>query len=275
MRLDVARQKLALHWSRKVMTRFTRDAAPQSQPLTLMVPLAPKDVDRARISVPLMQARIAHPIARTVIVAPESARIATLCAELGVDLVDEAAPLADLLGAALPETRGWLKQQFLKLNACRMLGTGHVVVMDADTYPLRPTAFTDGARHILYRGDPNKEPFRAFTEALLGPSTRQPPNFVAHCMLFHGPWLEELFTAIEARHDAPWAEAMLALTREPANGMMSEYDIYGCFLARTRPDAFLQPYYAGIKAPPAEFRGETPLPGWKRRFRFLSNHERG
>ncbi|MFK7943260.1 MAG: DUF6492 family protein [Paracoccaceae bacterium] len=268
-------QKLTLHWSRKVLTRFTRDASAQDLPLTLMVPLAPKDVARARMSIPLMQERIAHPVERTVVVAPDHAEIRTLCAELGLEFVGETEQLEALLGSDYELTRGWLRQQFLKLNACRWLDAEHVLVIDSDTYPLRPTAFTDGARHILYRGDPNKEPFRKFTQTLLGHLSAQPPNFVAHCMLFHRPWVDELFAEIEARHDTSWAKAMFTLTQNPANGMMSEYDIYGCFLAQTRPDAFTQTYYAGIKAPSVEFLAERPLPAWKHRFRFLSNHERG
>ena len=273
--LTTARQKLGLHWARKILTRFTRDSVQQNLALTLMVPLAPKDISRARISIPRMQAQIAHPILRTVIVAPTSPEIAELARDLEADLIEEEVPLRNLLGDALPDTRGWLRQQFLKLAACRLLEAENVLVMDSDTYPLRPTGFTMGTRHVLYRGDPNKEPFRAFTEALLGHSAIQPRNFIAHCMLFHRPWMEELFTEIEARHAVPWAQALHNLTRDPANGMMSEYDIYGCFLARTRPEAFVQPYYAGIKAPGPEFLGERPLPPWKRRFRFLSNHERG
>lgn len=270
-----ARQKLGLHWSRKIMTRFTRDSTPQSLPVTLLVPLAPKDVARARVSIPLMQQRICHPISRTVVIAPDHVEIRQLARDLDVEFFDETEQLAGLLGSDYELTRGWLRQQFLKLNACRWLEADQVLVMDSDTYPLRPTAFTDGARHILYRGDPNREPFRAFTEALLGRASVHPPNFIAHCMLFHRVWLEELFQTIEARHGAPWARAILALSRDPANGMVSEYDIYGCHLARTRPDAFIQPYYAGIKAPGPVFLGQEPLPSWMRRFRFLSNHERG
>ena len=269
-----ARQKLGLHWSRKILTRFTRDAEPQSLPVTLMVPLAPKDIDRARVSIPLMLERIAHPIERCVIIAPDRAELRALAADLGLSFFDETEQLRELLGSDYELTRGWLRQQFLKLNACRALDAEHVLVMDSDTYPLRPTVFTNGERHVLYRGDPNKEPFREFTEALLGPTT-QPPNFIAHCMLFHRPWLEELFAEIEARHGAPWAQAMFHLTQDPANGMMSEYDIYGCYLARTRPGAFRQPYYAGIKASSPVFLGARALPGWMRRFRLLSNHERG
>ena len=270
-----ARQKLGLHWSRKVLSRFTRDAKPQDLPVTLVVPLAPKDVERARVSIPLMQSRIAHPIQGVTIVAPRDPKVAALCQDLNIRLIDEAEPLTEMLGDRFPNTSGWHKQQFLKLSAPRFLSADNVVVMDADTYPIRPTAFTDGKRTILYRGDPNREPFRLFTDNLIGPSPTRPANFVAHCMLFYGPWLEELFTLIETRHQRPWADAMLDLAQNPANGAMSEYDIYGCFVTRTRPEAIVRPYYAGIKVPPAEFLGERPLAPWKRRFRFVSNHERG
>lgn len=274
MELRKARQKLALHWRRRVLSRFVRDDAPQDTPLALMIPVAPKDLDRARVSIPLIRARVAHPVTRTVIVAPEDPGLRRLGEEIGAEFLPEEAPLAAMLGDALPTTHGWIKQQFLKLGGPGLLGEENVLVMDADTYPLRPVAFTDGPRHVLYCGDPNRERFRDFTTALLGPHPAQPANFIAHCMLFHGPWLDEMLAGIEARHGVPWPQAILRLVADRSVGRMSEYDLYGCFLARTRPDRIARPYYAGIKVSPPEFRGERPLPAWKRRFRFVSNHER-
>lgn len=269
-----AHHKLALHWGRRVLSHLVRDAVPSDLPVALMIPVAPKDVVRARHAIPLIQQRIAHPISRTVIVAPDHPDLRQVAADLGVEFLLESDPLGDLLGDALPDTPGVIRQQMLKLASPRFLGHRDVLVMDSDTYPLRPMAFTHGGRHILYRGDNNREPFPTFTDALLGPHPSRPPNFIAHSMLFHGPWLEQLFETIEARHAMPWQHAILKLLEDPSNGVMSEYDIYGTFLHRTRPEAFVQPYYAGIKAPLSEFLGQRPLPPWKARFRLLSNHQR-
>lgn len=278
MRLSVARQKLALHWNRKVVSRFTRDDDGSDHPVALMVPVAPKDCARAARSIPLMQERIRHPLERVAIVAPATPETRDLATTLGIDLIDEAAPLADLLGDRAASTSGWIKQQFLKLNCPKILGREDVVTMDSDTYPLRPVTFCDpDGRLILYNGDPNQAPFHRFTKAALGRLPQRPSNFVAHCMLFHGPFLSALHTEIEARHGKPWTEALLDLVAQPSAkvGSMSEFDLYGQFVTKTFPTRSTQRWYANIKVTSDEFSGATPLPAWKRRFRFVSNHQRG
>ena len=96
-------------------------------------------------------------------------------------------------------------------------------------------------------------------------------------MLFHGPFLHALHTEIEARHGKPWTEALLDLLDRPVAeiGSMSEFDLYGQFVSKTFPTRVTQRYYANIKVTADEFSGAVPLPGWKRRFRFVSNHQRG
>ena len=278
MRLNVARQKLTLHWNRKLVSRFTRDDAPSDHEVGLMVPVAPKDCARAAVSIPLMRERIAHPLQRVAIVAPDFPETRELAAGLGIDFIDEAEPLTNLLGNRAGGASGWIKQQFLKLNSPAILGCEDVIVMDSDTYPLRPTVFCDpDGRLILYNGDANQAPFHRFTQAALGDLSARPANFVAHCMLFHGPFLHALHTEIEVRHDKPWTDALLDLLDQSATvvGSMSEFDLYGQFVSRTFPTRTTQRYYANIKVTPDEFSGAAPLPGWKQRFRFVSNHQRG
>ena len=98
MRLNVARQKLALHWNRRVVSRFMKDDAPSDLPIALMVPVAPKDCARAARSIPLMRERIVHPLERVAIIAPVTEATRDLCSALGVELIDETEPLAGLLG---------------------------------------------------------------------------------------------------------------------------------------------------------------------------------
>lgn len=270
-----ARDKLALHWGRRVLSRFVRPDPAHPRPVAVMIPLAPKDAARARISIPLTLSRIAHPVARAAVVAPESEALRALAGELGVDFIEENAPLAAHLGAgAVAGMKGWHKQQFLKLLAPEVMGHDHVVTMDSDTYPLFPTAYlTPDERLILLRGDRNRAPFHAFTEAMIGPCPGGATSYVAHTMLFRAGDLAGLRAAIETRCDAPWIEATLAaLARLPA-GSMSEFDLLGHWLMRDAPQRVSARYYSGIKVSPAQFAGDAPLPAWKRRFRFVSNHQ--
>ena len=276
--MSMIRQKLALHWGRKVLSRFVRDDVMQPRSVAVMMPLAPKDLARARVSIPKVQAMLMHPIASFQVVSPACSEIADLCAELGVTHVEETAPLVHIMGeAGCAGASGWIRQQMLKLGAPEVTGHDGVVTMDADTYPIRPTAFTHGAQTILYRGDRNAEPFHRFTEALIGPCPSAHVSFVAHCMLFEADPLGALRAAIEDRHQVPWADAIAATLAQPEAevGRLSEFDLYGHFMLRARPDTVTTRYYANIKAPPEEFRGERPLAAFRQRFRFISNHQRG
>ena len=270
---------LKLEYHRKVTSRFTKDDRPHPSPVTVMMPLAPKDLDRARITLAALREQLVHPIARMVLIGPDDPRIQALADELGIEAMDETAALAPhMRPETLASMRGYFRQQFLKLLGNRILGAEFIVTMDADTRPIRPTAFiaSDG-RQILYRGDRNSIPYNRFTEALIGPVPRGSDSFVAHCMLFRRATIDALAAKIEAHTGQDWVEATAALAARPIDqvGAMSEFDLYAHFLLQTAPHAIEERYYSNIKVNPAQFTGETPLPRWKTRFRFVSNHERG
>ncbi|MEM1344430.1 MAG: DUF6492 family protein [Pseudomonadota bacterium] len=275
--LAVARRKLARHWGQRVLSRFVRDDPPSDVALTVLMPLAPKDAARAAVSVPAIRARLAHPVTRFLIVAPEDAGLRALAHRLDAEFLDECVPLRAHLGAASDHLDGWARQQFLKLLAPEIAAEDtaeDVLVIDADTYPLRPTRFLDeSGRLILYRGDRTAIPYTATTQALIGPAPGRHLSFIAHTALMRAHHLKRLRQCIEARHAKPWTQAVLDVHAHHGVAL-SEFDLYGHFLLREAPEAIRLRYYANIKAPPDEFLGHSPLPAWKRRFRFVSNHER-
>ncbi|MBY8976692.1 hypothetical protein KHP62_12785 [Rhodobacteraceae bacterium NNCM2] len=272
--MQQALNKLALHWGRRVLSRFVRDDPGSEVPLTVMMPLAPKDIARARVSIPQIREMVAHPIERFAVVAPEDGEIRALCRRLSLDFIEETEPLTDLLGAdRLGEMKGWYRQQFLKLFAPEVMGGDRVLTFDSDTYPLRPTAFVDPAgKTILYRGDRNMAPFHQFTRRLIGPTPAPRTSFVAHCMVFEREPLRALRRAIQEHMGKPWLDATLDLIGDESAGVLSEFDLYGHFMLREMPDRITTRYYANIKVPADQFAGEAPIPDWKRRFRFVSNH---
>lgn len=277
--MSVMMNKLRGHWGKYILAWGTRDDAPSDVPLTVMIPLAPKDMDRARLSVPMIRQFVAHPIERIVIAAPLRPEIQGLCDDLGVDFLDEAVPLTDLVGSdAFQAMNGWHRQQMLKLVAPDVLGAERVLTFDSDTYPRRPTRFVDGhGRAILYTADPDVTPYHRFTEALIGPAPASRTSYIAHCMLFERRWLAALYAAIQAHTGKPWSQAMLDTIARPFDqvGAMSEFDLYGHFLLRDHPHAFRSRYFANVKLKPTDFYQEAPQPWWRRRFRFISNHQHG
>ena len=270
--------KLRGHYSKYLRSWFTRDDTPSDVPVTVMIPLAPKDVARADSSIPMIRTHLAHPIQRIVLAAPDHPDIHALARQHGVDLLDEADALGGLLGADRARAmNGWHKQQMLKLAGPQLTGTERVVAIDADTYPIRPTAFIDTrGRTVLLTADPDITPWHRFTDAMIGATPGRSINFVAHTMLFESSRLEALYQAIQAHTGKPWTQAMLDwMDRTESDAwLMSEFELYAHFLLREAPDTIRMRPFANVKVPGAEFL-QGPRSRWIRRFRFVSNHQHG
>ena len=277
--IDRARRKLALHWGKRVLSRFVTDDEPDERDVAVMIPVALKDVARAERTIPMVRLNLAHRISRFAIVAPSHDQIRALCERLNVDFIDERVHLDPLVGPERArDTNGWIKQQLLKLIAPEIMGHDDVVVIDSDTYPIRKVAFLDSAgRQILYRGDQNATPFHRFTENLIGKTPLKHSSFVAHCMLFRQEHLDLLRQDIDRRHGREWQDVILDLVAEDdaVAGVLSEYDLYGHFLVRDRPGRFSIRYYANAKVGDDVFLNPDRIPPSKRHFRFVSNHQRG
>lgn len=277
-RLSAAQSKLTAHFHTYLASWFIRDDTRSDQAVTLMVPLAPKDLERARRSIPLISARLAHPIDRVVVVSPGADDIQELCVQSGYAWIDELEPLSRLCGdGPAREMNGWIRQQMLKLAAPEVVGADRVIAFDSDTYPLRPTRFLDDReKSILYTSERTREPYGLFTQRLTGLRPFQNRSFVAHCMLFERRHLAALRALIEEQRREPWQQAVMRLVAEPIEqaGIMSEFDIYGTFLARRAPDQIVLRDRANVKVGEAEFLKSERPPWSKRRFRFVSSHIR-
>lgn len=270
--------KLHSHWSKYVRSWFTRDDAPCPVPVTVMMPLAPKDLLRADRSIPMIRENIAHPIERLVIAAPDTPEVRALVARHDVEMLEEDAALGSLVGHDRVKCmNGWHKQQMLKLAAPRLIGSDRVLTIDADTYPIRPTAFIDPAgMRILYSSVPDRTPWHQFTEAMIGQTPGQKISFIAHAMLFERSQLEKLYAAIEAHTGASWLDALMSwITQPPQTAwLMSEFELYGHFLLRDAPGSIRVRPFANVKLDTAAFL-DGPQTNWLKRFRFVSNHQHG
>lgn len=276
-RLDAARLKLHGHLNKYVLSWLTDDHVPSGIPLTIMIPLAPKDVIRVRRTIQMLRLYVAHPIDDIVIAAPDTPEIRAMCAAEGVTFLDERAPLLPILGAErLDALEGWYRQQFLKLMAPGAVGARWVLAMDADTYPIRPTTFlTQDGRTIFYMTTRDRNPFATFTRDMIGAARVRMSSFVSHCMLFEADHLAKLHSSIEDHCRQPWIDALLHQIGRPMNeaGLMSEFDLYGQHLLRSNPLGMTTRPSSNLKVSIGQFLGDRELPWWNRRFRFLSSHQ--
>ena len=266
-------RQLRYRLHRHVISWWPRRYAASARPVTVLMPLAVKDLARAHVALGALREHLLHPIERVVVPGQKSAEIARFCADHGAVYVDETEVLPravlDLDYTARGyNLNGWMRQQILKLTAPSYAGAGDFAVFDSDTVLLRGVSFFEGARQILFTADEYVGDYHAMNERLLGPLPRQPRSFVAHFMLFQADVLAELTRAVEARQGCSLTEAVLKnLDRSTVSGL-SEYELYGNFLMHTRPDAACARYWYNVKAkslrPGARFSA--------RRFNSVSDH---
>ena len=272
-------RKLSKTYRKHFSTWLTRSDERSGDDVAVMMPLSPKDVERARVSIGVIRKNLAHPISKFVVVAPDSEEIRTLCRDVSVDYVNEELPLAGLVGSGdTMAMSGWIRQQFLKLISPQITGCERVITFDSDTYPIRPTRFLDeNGRIVLYLADPDPIAYWRFVDAALGQPSDRNTCYVAHCMLFDRWHLEKMYAVIEEVHGRRWDRVLLDLVNQPyaKAGRMSEFQLFGVFLARNYPDHIQTRYYSNTKVQPHDFARPDNLPWHKRRFRFVSNHQHG
>lgn len=163
------------------------------------------------------------------------------------------------------QCRGWILQQFLKLNADTVVEQDHYLVVDADTVMLRPCVFMKPSfwfylRYKLKRFFPQMEtlcPFiwmnleelaktdlylvntqwdyqariKRLTTKILGNKKCLLYDFVPHHMLFSKKILQQMKNHIGKRLGQPWHAAILKILKdENREGDFSEYDIYTTYL---------------------------------------------
>ena len=138
---------------------------------------------------------------------------------------------------------GWYLQQLLKLYAWKVIPdlSDPYVVVDADTYFLKPIKFTENGRLLFTKATEHHKPYFAHMERLLpGLKRVQKASGVAHHMPLSHEVLSDLFERVEAHHDKPfWRAFMDCVDPEHRDGSgASEYEIVFNFTQMYHPNKF-------------------------------------
>ncbi|MEO1092651.1 MAG: DUF6492 family protein [Pseudomonadota bacterium] len=262
---------------RYALAWLPRATATQGEPVSVLVPLAEKDLPTLPVCLASLRANLMHEIRAVHVVGQRSARIEAVCREAGVNYTpeDEVLPgsLVDVAYVAGGRNRGgWLRQQLLKLSWPAFIDAERVVAVDSDTRLLRPLAFqTADGRDVLFTADEYEAGYARATDRLLGPGRRCSWSFVAHTMLFDRVVMTALQSHIAARAGTPWLDAIIAAVDRTIGAGLSEFDLYGTYRWRSHPDRVVTRYWYNRKVDLTTLRTprvRSPL----RRFNFLSCH---
>jgi len=133
----------------------------------------------------------------------------------------------------VPESsrNGWYLQQLLKLYAGLVIPDilERWLVIDADTFFLRPTTFLQDNKCLYANGREHHHPYFAHMSKLVPGLTRiRPMSGICHHMMLEKRFVQELFSRVEALHQKPFWQAFLACIdpREYERSGASEYEIY-------------------------------------------------
>jgi hypothetical protein len=235
------RAKVALAWPyaqwSKPLGCWENLSDPNPEPVDIIIPVLPKDLDVLPIVVAGIRENFSHPIACIYIVAPESEHVRHFCSNFGCTFVDERQ-----VNCLRPEEiqynyRGrnrskWIYQQLLKLSAD--IGTSKwYFISDADTVLIRPHLFRIKDRHVFYQLPVIHLPYRYAYHTLIGRRAKQALTFVSHMMMFSREKIKQMHRHIESRHNLRWDEAIVSIIDEDELSCFADYETYGTYIYQT------------------------------------------
>ena len=132
---------------------------------------------------------------------------------------------------------GWLYQQFLKLGWSLKSHSENYIVIDADTYFIRPISFFNGEDKFIFFGAEEWWPpyFQAFSQ-LFNIKHQVIWSRTAHMMIFNKQNVLRMMTELESIHGVPWHAAIAKTRAINAHACHSEYETYANWMLLRNPD---------------------------------------
>jgi len=219
---------------------------PSEIPVSIVIPVHPKDIAWARRCISYARKNVLHPIEEVLVVSRPDHGMDDFLKEVGARFVDESSVLPmplDELKSRLTEHGfshwNWIFQQLLKLSADGYAKSDHILIIDADTLLLRPRVFKRGnTLHQEFSHERNPNYLSAFSK-LFGREEAHRFSFVCHYMFAERRILHAMKEAIKENTGKEWYDAIIdlaapenwseeELAQDPFN-YFSEYEIYGLF----------------------------------------------
>ena len=137
---------------------------------------------------------------------------------------------------------GWYLQQLIKLYAPFVIQgmLDRYLVLDSDTFFLRPTTFVDDDGKCLYNtGVEYHLPYFGHMQKLFPSFRRYDKNVsgICHHMMFEKKFISEIFEMVETKHSMPFWKAFISMVDKVDYKLSgaSEYEIYFNFMLIFHP----------------------------------------
>lgn len=138
------------------------------------------------------------------------------------------------------ERNGWYLQQLLKLYAGKIIPDilDKYLVIDCDTFFLKPTAFLENNKCLYNYGTEYHKPYFYHMEKLDKDLTKIDKNKsgICHHMIFETKYIDELISGMEKNHNDLFYNIFLKTVTDKEGSGASEYEIYFNYMLKYNPD---------------------------------------
>ena len=138
------------------------------------------------------------------------------------------------------DRNGWYLQQLLKLYAGKIIPNilEKYLVIDSDTFFLKPTTFVENNKCLYNYGTEYHKPYFHHMEKLDKDLTKIDKNKsgICHHMIFEKKYIDELISKIEKNHNELFYNVFLKTVTDKNRSGASEYEIYFNYMLKYNPD---------------------------------------
>ena len=201
-------------------------------PIDVIIPVIEKDLDTLSLTIESLRANVLQPIKNIYLIAPESEKLRQIAKEKQCVFILEDTVLP--VFSKKTKRKGWLKQQYIKLNADTVGACEHFLVIDADTILIRPQVFVLPGKEVLNILHDYWLSRKKMVKVALGYKKLHNVDFTSHHMLMSKLKLKELKHHLETLHKKSWQDALDSI--DIPDGSFSEYELYGNFVAQRFAD---------------------------------------
>ncbi|MGD0465886.1 MAG: DUF6492 family protein [Gammaproteobacteria bacterium] len=205
--------------------------------IDIVIPVVEKDLETVVYTIESIRKLVNHKIGKIYLVAPNQQKIKDFAETYKCEFIDEDTVLP---APAIKKHGGWILQQFLKLNMENIVQKDHYLVVDADTFFLRPVVFIRENAYLI-NVQWNCDLLRKrITSKFLNNKQVYAYDFVAHHMLFSKKILQQMKEHIEKTHGDKWYNVFLKSfeTNKTHRDGFSEYELYATYLTEFTKEKF-------------------------------------
>ena len=138
------------------------------------------------------------------------------------------------------ERNGWYLQQLLKLYAGKIIPNilDKYLVIDCDTFFLKPTTFVENNKCLYNYGTEYHKPYFHHMKKLDKDLSKidKSKSGICHHMIFDKKYIDELISKIEKNHNELFYNIFLKTVTNESKSGASEYEIYFNYMLRYNPD---------------------------------------